>query len=204
MLHRIRDLFFRYGIKSMTMDDIAMQLGMSKKTIYTHFPDKKTILKAMMQDFLSCHHQEVLEVQGNAENAIDEMFQIAGKGLERMDRITPGFLFDLRKYHGDIWDLFEKFRSTAIYEGISCNLKRGITEGLFRDDIDIEIAARMHMQHLNLIVDPGLFADLNKPMRQVLYGIMVNFMRGIVTVKGEKVLSKYLQQLKEGENTNLI
>lgn len=204
LLNRIRDLFFRYGIKSMTMDDIAAQLGMSKKTIYTYFPDKKTILKAMMQDFLNGHHQEVLEIQQTADNAIDEMFQIAAKGLERMDRITPGFLFDLRKYHGDIWDLFESFRSTAIYAGITNNLRRGIREGLFRDDLDIEIAARMHMQHLNLIVDPGLFANLNKPMQQLLYGIIITFLRGIITADGKHVLNKYIKQLREIENTNFI
>lgn len=203
LLNRIRDLFFRYGIKSMTMDDIANQLGMSKKTIYTHFPDKKTMLKAMMQDFLECHYAEVLETQQQADNAIDEMFRIAGLGMQRMDKITPGFLFDLRKYHGDIWEQFEHFRATGMYMGIITNLKRGMDEGLFRADIDIEVVARMHMQHLNLIVDPGLFADVNRPLRSLMHTIMLTFLRGIATPAGMAELDKVVGQLQESENTNL-
>jgi len=192
LLDRTRDLFFRYGIKSMTMDDIARQLGMSKKTIYTHFPDKKTMLKAMMSDFLNCHHQEVQQAKKDSGNAIEEMFVIAGLGMERMDKITPGFIFDLRKYHGDIWSTFETFRNTSIYQEVTSNLRRGISEGLFREDVDIEIAAHMHIQHLNLIVDPGSFSQTNKPVRSILYTIMITFIRGLATTKGLKELDKMM------------
>jgi AcrR family transcriptional regulator len=200
LLHRTRDLFFRYGIKSMTMDDIASQLGMSKKTIYNHFPDKKTMLKAMMEDFLTCHHEEVLQSQQMAENAIDEMFLIARLGMQRMEKITPGFLFDLRKYHGDIWDQFEQFRASVMFAGVMTNLKRGIGEGLFRADIDMEVVARMHMQHLNLIIDPGLFADVNRPLRSLMHTIMLAFLRGIATEEGLARLNGIVNQLNETNN----
>ncbi len=192
LLDRTRDLFFRYGIKSMTMDDIARQLGMSKKTIYTHFPDKKTMLKAMMNDFLQCHLQEVHQAKVESSNAVEEMFAIAALGVQRMDKITPGFIFDLRKYHGDIWSTFEAFRMHSIHQEVTENIKRGISEGLFRDDVDIDIAAHMHLQHLNLIVDPGSFAHTNKSVRAILYTIMITFIRGLATPKGLKELDKMI------------
>lgn len=203
LLHRIRDLFFRYGIKSMTMDDIAQQLGMSKKTIYAHFPDKKSLLKALMSDFLTCHYQEVVDAQKNADNAIDEMFRIAALGIQRMDKITPSFMFDLRKYHGDIWNQFEQFRATAMYEGITANIRRGMDEGLFRRDLDVQVVAHMHMEHLNLIVDPGHFAELNKPMRTVMYTIMITFTRGLATPEGMRILDQHLENNPIFENSNL-
>lgn len=192
LLDRTRDLFFRYGIKSMTMDDIARQLGMSKKTIYTHFPDKKTMLKAMMNDFLQCHLQEVHQAKAESGNAVEEMFAIAALGVKRMDKITPGFIFDLRKYHGDIWSTFEAFRISSIHQEVTENIKRGISEGLFRDDVDIDIAAHMHLQHLNLIVDPGSFALTNQSVRTILYTIMITFIRGLATSKGLKELDKMI------------
>lgn len=204
LLDRTRDLFFRYGIKSMTMDDIARQLGMSKKTIYTHFPDKKTMLKAMMSDFLQCHYQEVQQAKQDSSNAIEEMFVIAGLGMERMDKITPGFIFDLRKYHGDIWSTFETFRNTSIYQEVTSNIRRGISEGLFREDVDIEIAAHMHIQHLNLIVDPGSFAQTNKPVRSILYTIMITFIRGLATSKGLKELDKMMAKTTLIDQSNTI
>lgn len=203
MLHRVRDLFFRYGIKSMTMDDIAQQLGMSKKTIYAHFPDKKSLLKALMSDFLNNHHREMVEAKAQSENAIDEMFRNAALGIQRMDRITPSFLFDLRKYHGDIWSQFEEFRATALYAGITANIHRGMDEGLFRRDLDVDVVAHMHMEHLNLIVDPGHFAELNKPMRTVMYTIMVTFTRGLATSDGMRVLDQLLETNPVFDNSNL-
>lgn len=202
LLHRVRDLFFRYGIKSMTMDDIAQQLGMSKKTIYAHFPDKKSLLKALMSDFLNNHHREMVEAKAQSENAIDEMFRNAALGIQRMDRITPSFLFDLRKYHGDIWSQFEEFRATALYAGITANIHRGMDEGLFRRDLDVDVVAHMHMEHLNLIVDPGHFAELSKPMRTVMYTIMVTFTRGLATSDGMRVLDQLLETNPVFDNSN--
>lgn len=192
LLDRTRDLFFRYGIKSMTMDDIARQLGMSKRTIYTHFPDKKTMLKAMMSDFFACHHQEMQQAKEDSSNAIEEMFVIASLGMDRMDKITPGFIFDLRKYYGDIWSTFETFRNTVIFQEVSNNLRRGVSEGLFRADVDIAIATHMHLQHLNLILDPGSFSQTNKPVRSILSTIMITFIRGLATAKGLKELDKLM------------
>lgn len=202
MLHRVRDLFFRYGIKSMTMDDIAQQLGMSKKTIYAHFPDKKSLLQALMSDFLNNHHQEMVEAKSQSENAIDEMFRNAALGIQRMDRITPSFLFDLRKYHGEIWNQFEQFRASALFAGITANIHRGMDEGLFRRDLDVDVVAHMHMEHLNLIVDPGHFAELNKPMRTVMYTIMVTFTRGLATPEGMRVLDQLLETNPVFDNSN--
>jgi hypothetical protein len=63
---------------------------------------------------------------------------------------------------------------------------------LFREDVDIEIAAHMHIQHLNLIVDPGSFSQTNKPVRSILYTIMITFIRGLATTKGLKELDKMM------------
>jgi hypothetical protein len=159
----------------------------------------------MMSDFLQCHHAEMQAAKQNSSNAIEEMFVIAGLGMERMDKITPGFIFDLRKYHGDIWSTFESFRNTAIHQEVCDNLKRGISEGLFREDVDVDIAAHMHLQHLNLILDPGSFSQTNQPVRSILYTMMTTFIRGLATPKGLKELEKMIQQhptLIQSNSTN--
>lgn len=193
ILTKTRELFFKYGVKSITMDDIANNLGMSKKTIYAAFPDKKALLTRMISDYLQFHKHDTLCLCEQAENAIERMLLSAAAGVSFMEKINPVFLYDMKKYFGEIWQIFEEYRNKEIRAEIKSCLTQGQAEALVRTDLDLEIAVSMHMQHVDMMVDPELFETLKKPRIEVIKSILITFLNGICTPKGIKAMNKILE-----------
>lgn len=193
ILTKTRELFFKYGVKSITMDDIATNLGMSKKTIYAAFPDKKALLTRMISDYLQFHKADTHCQCEEAENAIERMLLAAAAGVSFMEKINPVFLYDMKKYFGEVWSIFEVYRNQEIRAEIKSCLTQGQGEGLIRPDLDLDIAVSMHMQHVDMMVDPELFENFNKPRNEVIKTILITFLNGICTPKGIKAMNKILE-----------
>jgi len=193
ILTKTRELFFKYGVKSITMDDIANNLGMSKKTIYASFPDKKALLTRMITDYLSFHKEDTHCQCAIAENAIERMLLAASAGVIFMEKINPVFLYDMKKYFGDVWAIFEEYRNKEIRIEIKSCLSQGQEEGLIRSDLDLDIAVSMHMQHIDMMVDPANFESIQKSRAEVIKTMLITFLTGISTPKGIKAMNKILE-----------
>jgi AcrR family transcriptional regulator len=190
LLLRIRDLLFLYGTKSITLDDIASRMGISKKTIYSCCPDKKNLVDRIVVDYLSSHRADAERVRAESRHAIDEVLQMARLARARMEQVSPAFLFDLNKYYPDIWARFEQYRTHEIFGQVVDVIKRGQQEGLFRMDLDTEIVAAMHLQHIRLLTDPGQQPRPERPVGEMIRQIISVFLQGIVTRKGLDVMSQ--------------
>jgi AcrR family transcriptional regulator len=193
ILTKTRELFFKYGVKSITMDDIANNLGMSKKTIYAVFPDKKALLTRMISDYLHFHKTDTQCQCEIAENAIERMLLAAAAGVSFMEKINPVFLFDMKKYFGEVWSIFEVYRNQEIRAEIKSCLTQGQSEGLVRPELDLDIAVSMHMQHVDMMVDPEFFEGSPKPRKEIIKTILITFLTGICTPKGIKAMNKLLE-----------
>ena len=106
LIQQIFNLFMRNGIKSMTMDDIARELSISKKTIYKYFDDKSDLVNQVMQFHLDNDKRLVAEFSKNDFNAIDQMFEIAKNTTRNIKEIHPSSYFDLQKYYPLAWENF--------------------------------------------------------------------------------------------------
>lgn len=190
LLLRIRDLLFLYGTKSITLDDIASRMGISKKTIYSCCPDKKNLVDRIVVDYLSSHRADAERVRSESRHAIDEVLQMARLARARMEQVSPAFLFDLNKYYPDIWARFEQYRTQEIFGQVVDVIKRGQQEGLFRTDLDTEIVAAMHLQHIRLLTEPGQQPRPERPVGDLIRHIISIFLQGIVTRKGLDVMSQ--------------
>ena len=190
LLLRIRDLLFLYGTKSITLDDIASRMGISKKTIYSCCPDKKNLVDRIVVDYLSSHRADAERVRAESRHAIDEVLQMARLARARMEQVSPAFLFDLNKYYPDIWARFEQYRTHEIFGQVVDVIKRGQQEGLFRTDLDTEIVAAMHLQHIRLLTEPGQQPRPERPVGDLIRHIISIFLQGIVTRKGLDVMSQ--------------
>lgn len=190
LLLRIRDLLFLYGTKSITLDDIASRMGISKKTIYSGCPDKKNLVDRIVVDYLSSHRAEAERVRAESRHAIDEVLQMARLARARMEQVSPAFLFDLNKYYPEIWARFEQYRTQEIFGQVVDVIKRGQQEGLFRTDLDTEIVAAMHLQHIRLLTEPGQQPRPERPVGDLIRHIISIFLQGIVTRKGLDVMSQ--------------
>lgn len=202
ILTKTRELFFKYGVKSITMDDIAANLGMSKKTIYAAFPDKKALLKQMVSDYLQLHKQSSQCDVSDSANAIERMLKAAAAGVQFMEKINPVFLYDMQKYFGDVWSVFETYRNTEIRMEVRSCLQQAQQEGLVRDELELDLVVSMHMQHIDLMVEPGHFENLQMPRAEIIKTVLITFLNGICTPKGIKALQRILQKNDPFLHTN--
>jgi AcrR family transcriptional regulator len=186
------ELFRRFGIRSITMDDIAKQLGVSKKTIYQHFPDKDELVIEMTKLNISRHFNEVEKCCGPASiNAIAELFAVNNSVGEMIRSFNPIMFYDLQKYHPKAWLAFREFRNQYVYEKIVDNMKRGIEEGFYRTDFDIEILAKMRLEQVDMTFNYDVFPPTEFQFPKVMEELTFHFLYGMVNEKGFELITHY-------------
>src|SRR6059058_3437856 len=128
ILVKSHDLFNRYGIRSVSMDDIAAQLGMSKKTLYQYYADKDELVNAVFDIMLNTNRTQCMECSKKGENAIHEIFLSFDIMQDLLATMNPSVLFDMEKYHPSAFKKFQEFRNSFLYKLIKTNMERGIKE----------------------------------------------------------------------------
>lgn len=190
-------LFARNGIKSVSMDDIAQHLGVSKKTIYKWFQNKDEIVHSALQNQLSQVENDCECAMVEAENAVEELFQVMAVNKKVLSEIHPSIFYDLQKYHPSSWQLWLAHRNSFILSKIVSNLERGIREGLYRQDLDIELMARLRLALIDLAFSPDLFPPEQFHPERVQSAFFEHFLLGIATLKGHKLINKYKHVTEE-------
>lgn len=198
ILTRAGALFLRNGIKSVSMDDIASDLGMSKKTLYKTFTNKDEIVLGVMTAHLSQAQGECARFAGISADAVREMLDISAWADKEFSNVHPSIFYDLKKYHPTTWSLFSEHKSTFILEQITKNLRRGIAEGLFRADLDVEVLARLNLAQIELAFDPDLYPPAQFSPLRVNKVFDEHFLLGVATLKGHRLFNKY-QHITEEE-----
>jgi AcrR family transcriptional regulator len=188
------ELFRNYGIRAVTMDTIAAHLGMSKRTIYERFGDKDELLFAVMKEMIRKQKEMVENILNSSSNVMEAIFTVLRISREHMASMNPLIGFDLRKYHDGVLQRIKASCDNPDYEGSRKLLRAGIEQEIFRDDIDIEIISRAVSGIGNLTGDTNIFPPEQFPQRDVVRNIMINYLRGISTTKGNSLI----QELEPG------
>jgi AcrR family transcriptional regulator len=191
IIHGGEELFLKAGIKSVTMDDIAKHLGMSKKTIYQFFKDKNELVTALVKKKLKEDEEEMVEYISKSANVIEEMIAMTKCSEEMFSRIH-----DMQKYHPEAWAEFQRFKSEVLISTLEELLTKGIKQGYIRSEIDVRIVARMRVNTVELGFNTTIFpvAEFNTWKVQVQF--LDHFNYGICTLKGYKLLNQY-KNIKE-------
>lgn len=188
-----KELFFRHGIKSITMDDIATRLGISKKTIYQYYEDKNALLSSLVKMELLTQTEEMQEIRSNSENAIDEMLQSMNCMSRNFSKMNPTLFYDLQKYHSSAWSHFKNFKEKQMTGFVEENLRRGIKNELYRKDLKVKTLARLRLEEVEMGFNPDAFPPEQFNMTDVQVALLEHFLYGVVTVKGHKLINKYKQ-----------
>lgn len=194
ILNSARDLFFNYGIKSITMDDLAKQIGISKKTVYLHFKDKNEIVHKIIGDLIQKHNKEVESCQLNAENAIEEVILQDEILNQLFSGIKPNIFFELEKYFPETANEVNIHKKECLLKGIKANIDRGIKEGLYRQDISSEILAESRLHLIYLVFNGKNFSSSEYDIKTVLKELNEFYLNGICTEKGRELITTYLNQ----------
>ena len=194
ILVKAHELFMRYGIRSVSMDDIATNLGMSKKTIYQFFADKDELVDAVANDEIRFSKERCIMDAAASGNAIEEIFRVM-EFVEQMFRnMNPSMLHDLEKYHPAGYRKFLEHKNKFLHDMIRKNLERGIREELYRPEINVEIMARYRLESMMLAFNSEIFPPQKFNLVELQQEIIEHFLYGLATLKGYKLILKYKQQ----------
>ena len=200
IIAKAREQFFRYGVKSVTMDDIAGELGISKKTIYQHFEDKDAIVHQLMMAEMANDKCEWNDLDGSSNNVIEKIVKSMDIIRKAFAEINPSAFFDIKKYHPKTWQLFQDHKQNFVMDSIRKELLRGIEEGFFRADIKVEILVRMRLEQIEIGFDPHLFPPNKFSLIEVELTLLDHYIRGILTSKGLEVYQEFMHNALNSRN----
>lgn len=191
LLRGAEDLFMRYGMRSVSMDDIARNLGISKKTIYQHFADKDDVVASVAKANMERHRVQFDKIAAESKNAVEEIVKISFCLKESLRMVNPSWLFDMQKYHQRAWNDWQEYKQQFIRQNVIRSLKQGIEEGYFRREMNTEIIATMRLEQVQMAFDHIVFPREQYDVVEVHAELFDHFVHGILTEKGRKLYQKY-------------
>lgn len=198
ILKGAQELVFRYGIKSITMDDIAKHLGMSKKTIYQHYSDKDELILKLVEFLLGHNTNEMECIVDQSKDPIHEIIETMKMMSSTFSKMNPILFHDMMKYYPESFQKFREFKENRILKMIEHNLKKGQELNLYRKDLNIKILARLRLEQIELAVNFDAFPPDKYNLAEVHVHLLDHFLHGVCTLKGHKILNKY-KELHEEE-----
>ena len=195
ILKGAEELFMRYGVRSITMDEIARHLGISKKTLYQYYVDKDDIVASTTHSHLVSEKKQFDQIAEESTNSVEELVKLSHCLRENLKGMNPSLLFDLQKYHHKAWNIWIEFKTKFIRESVVRNLKHGIEHGLYRPEINPEILAVVRIETVQLGFDDQLFPRDKFNLPQVQMQILEHFIHGLLTDKGRKLFTKYRKEI---------
>ncbi|MDB4835072.1 TetR/AcrR family transcriptional regulator [Cyclobacteriaceae bacterium] len=181
----------RFGVKSVTMDDLAQRLGMSKKTIYQHFKDKSALVEAVVEKMLSQDEDHLEVIKAKSQDAVEEIYLVSLFMREMLSSMDASVIFDLKKYYPSAFDKFECHKEEKFRNSFLANLITGIEQGYYRQEINTAILAKLKMFTMEWSFDPDVFPPSEFKMVDVQMELFDHFLYGILSEKGHEKLKIY-------------
>lgn len=194
ILNAAEGMFFRYGIRSVTMEDIARELSISKKTIYQYFKDKDEIVLRVSRQIFEKERAMLFKIQKEGENVIHEMVLISHYIRQHVAEANPSAMHDLQKFHPEAWKSYLAFKKESL-SIIESTIEKGIVEGYFRSDAHPKILAIVRSESIELSFNEQLFPRREFEPQEVQGQLFDQFIYGIVTDRGRKLYHKYNQEI---------
>ena len=195
------DLFMRFSIKSVTMDDIAKHLTISKKTIYQYFKDKNDLVLQVTHDHLEAEKLEIQNIKRSTSNAIETLIEESMCLRRNITDMNPSLLYDLKKYHQQAWKLYLESKEKVYIKSLVETIENGIKEDHFRENIDPEILARLRVEQIQMSLENLIYPRSRFQFKEVQTQLFDHFLNGLVSEKGRKLLNKYKTDHAETAST---
>lgn len=193
ILDKASDMFLTLGFKSVTMDDIANELGMSKKTIYVHFPNKSNLVERSSMHVFNKISHGIDCICALKKNPIEEIYDIKKFVKDHLKDEKSSPLYQLQKYYPKTFKTLKKMQFEMMSKCVKTNLNRGIKQGLYRNNLNLEIINRLYFNAMISIKDPNLFPKQQFSANELMHHFLEYHARGICTLKGLEKLNQILK-----------
>ncbi|MCR9226107.1 MAG: TetR/AcrR family transcriptional regulator [Flavobacteriaceae bacterium] len=197
IIHKATEMFLNLGFKSITMDDLAHELGISKKTIYSHFKNKTELVEEAtmtMCDFITCGIDNIVELK---QNPIEELYEIKRFVMVHLKDEKSSPLYQLQKYYPKVHSVLKEKQYNSMHGCVVENVKRGMEMGIYRDNLNVEFVSRIYFSGVMSIKDNSLFPTDIFSKAELLDYYLEYHLRGIVTPEGRKILNSIINSNKE-------
>jgi TetR/AcrR family transcriptional regulator, cholesterol catabolism regulator len=198
ILEQVRRLYYRYGIKSVTMDDVAKHLCISKKTLYQYFTDKEDLVSNIVLMEHAKSNKFFLEIKNKGLNAIEELFEVYRMINSMFRDYNSSMEYDIHKYYPDLFSKVKDIRRKKMYDTMYDNMNKGKKEGLYRKELNSKIIARLHVFKIENMFDNEIFTMEELSSVKVFNEVFVYHMQGIMNEKGRSFFEKNFTRLKAG------
>jgi AcrR family transcriptional regulator len=193
----VAELFMKYGIRSVSMDDIAHEQRISKKTLYQNFDDKNHLVSEVTSMLLEENMKEYRAVAETSSNAIAELYSISKLMRKHIKALNPALIYDLQKYHPESWNLFRKHENEVVFHTVVDNLQRGVKECNYRADINVNILAKIRVEQIHASFDEDIFPKDQYDISEVQIQLFDHFVHGVLTESGSELYKNYQKQNDE-------
>ncbi|MBE9466918.1 MAG: TetR/AcrR family transcriptional regulator [Bacteroidetes bacterium] len=202
ILKVVNSLYLKYGIKRVTMHDIAIELGMSKKTLYQYFENKEALVYKVLFNEMKSIFDSIGELKNQNLNVIDEAFERNKIISNAIRKSSPALNYDLKRYFPKIYKKLSEYKTEKTYSSIVANINKGVEQGLFRDDLNVDIIAKIHICRIENLADNDSVDFSEYSPNQVFNEVFIYHNRGICSGKGLKLLEKKLQEIKKEQKND--
>ncbi len=193
----------QFGIRTVTMDDISRDLGISKKTIYQYFKDKKELVNTIIGIHLNTEKERFEGTAVESENSVHELMMVSQCLRQSMKDMKMSLMNELQKFYPEAWQMYEDFKNSVMLESITSVIKRGQNEGLFRPEVDPNLIAVMRIEQVQTFIMKNLFPREQYSLYDVQMQLFDHFIHGLFTVEGHQLFNEYTtSKIKNNEALN--
>jgi AcrR family transcriptional regulator len=184
----------QYGIRSVSMDDIANNLAMSKKTLYQYFADKDELVEAVVEGHINEVEVDCMNCRKEAKDAIHEIFLTMEHIMEEFNNMNPMLVYDLEKFHFKAYQRFRNYKDKFLLQIIRSNIEWGIKDDLYRPDLNVDVLSKFRIESIMIPFNVAVFPPGKYNLAETSGIIIEHFIYGLATVKGHKLIQKYNEQ----------
>lgn len=192
IINKARDLFFSYGLKSVSMDDLARKSGTSKKTIYQLVADKNELVDKVVEDLVRGHSEALEQCTVQSRNAVEEVVLRGRVPFVTLASVNRSFFYELEKFFPATWAKLVAHRQHVMIPAIIGNLHRGVQEGYYREGLDTDLVAGIRLQQIITALDPQEFTGQKTSTQKLMNDLTEFYLHAITNNKGKQLLNKYL------------
>jgi len=192
IIQKAAEMFINLGFKSVTMDDIANEMGISKKTIYSHFNNKTELVKETVLTVFHSITCGIDHIRSMGKNPIEELYEIKKFAMLQLKNEKTSPQYQLQKYYPEIYDMIKKMKFENMNDCTLENLRRGVEQGYYRKNINIHFISRIYFLTLSEINNETLFPVQQFPKIMIMEDYLEYHLRGIITEKGKEILNQFI------------
>ncbi|HAN18985.1 MAG: hypothetical protein A2X13_11680 [Bacteroidetes bacterium GWC2_33_15] len=195
ILEKVTALYMKYGIKSITMDDIARELGISKKTLYLYVENKNDLVEKVVDYVTNQKECDFNNIDKKEMNAIEKLLEVNMHIIKTMKDYNPATEYDLKKYYPELYAKIHTLRKERMHQSILENIKKGKEEGLYRAELKEEIIARLQVSRFMNMHEDEIFSQNDIQRSEFIHELFIYHIHGIANAKGLEILEKTLQKI---------